>query len=113
MNAKSMSELVAEKVSEAREEGLRANIDEIKVSDVITNLLKGLDAKMQECAKLRAALVGLVGSDDKDELLKIRKAMLTMEAITPEEDMKVSLFAIDTLLDTQPKKSQAGTIVQD
>jgi hypothetical protein len=49
---------------------------------------------------LRKALVGLVGTDDPREL---RRRALTDEPIAVRPDRRVSLYAINMLLRTQPK----------
>lgn len=49
--------------------------------------------------RLRAALVGLIGSDDPAELLRMRDVIAGIMA--DNADKKITLNAIDTLLETQ------------
>lgn len=55
---------------------------------------------VREHAMLRAALVGLVGADSKDDLQGLEAAMRLMPA--PEADKAVTINAIHALLATLP-----------
>lgn len=55
--------------------------------------------KLTNEQKLRAALVRLIGSDDREELLKMRAFV---EVYVPGEDKAMALAGIDALLETQP-----------
>ncbi len=54
-----------------------------------------------DVALLRAALVGLIGSDSKDELLSMEAMMRLLPA--PEEDKAVTINGIHALLATLPR----------
>lgn len=53
---------------------------------------------LKNAATLRAALVGLVGADDKDELRKMDAALRLLPV--PESDKAVTINAINALLAT-------------
>lgn len=54
----------------------------------------------ERCTKLRAALVGLVGADGRDELQQMDTIIRASPA--PEADKAVSLDAIHVLIETLP-----------
>ena len=56
-----------------------------------------------DIAKLRAALVGLVGAETKEELDQMELAMRSVPA--PDADKAVSINAIAALRDTMPNPS--------
>jgi hypothetical protein len=53
--------------------------------------------------KLRAALVGLVGTDDPAELRELLKALSLLEGI-PAQDRAATVTAVVALLDTIPSE---------
>ena len=58
------------------------------------DILDALSAAHAENARMREALVGLVGASDPDELAQMKAIM----SAVPHPDSKAILFAIDTLL---------------
>ncbi|WP_231409656.1 hypothetical protein [Ralstonia solanacearum] len=60
-----------------------------------------LKALQDEVFILRAALVGLVGADDKEELEHMEDAMRALPV--PEHDKAATVLAIQALLATNPK----------
>ena len=59
-----------------------------------------IDELRQENARLRSALVGLIGADNEQELRQMEATMRLLPA--PEEDKAVSINAIHALLATLP-----------
>ena len=63
-------------------------------------MVEELDELRQENARLRSALVGLIGADNEQELRQMEATMRLLPA--PEEDKAVSINAIHALLATLP-----------
>ena len=59
-----------------------------------------IDELRKENARLRSALVGLIGADSEQELRQMEATMRLLPA--PEEDKAVSINAIHALLATLP-----------
>ncbi len=59
---------------------------------------------LNEIARLRAALVGLIGADGEDDLRQMEAAMRMLPV--PEEDKAVSINAIHALLATMTTNAQ-------
>lgn len=63
-----------------------------------------IDELRQENARLRSALVGLIGADSEQELRQMEATMRLLPA--PEEDKAVSINAIHALLATLPVNAE-------
>ena len=74
--------------------------EEDYINDVQYFMQAEIDELRQENARLRSALVGLIGADSEQELRQMEATMRLLPA--PEEDKAVSINAIHALLATLP-----------
>jgi len=74
--------------------------EEDYINDVQYFMQAEIDELRNENARLRSALVGLIGADSEQELRQMEATMRLLPA--PEEDKAVSINAIHALLATLP-----------
>ena len=80
--------------------------EEDYINDVQYFMQAEIDELRQENARLRSALVGLIGADSEQELRQMEATMRLLPA--PEEDKAVSINAIHALLATLPVNAEVS-----
>lgn len=93
-------------IDELRQENAAVMRNNNELLDQRFGLMEQVGTLNAENARLRSALVGLIGADSEQELRQMEATMRLLPA--PEEDKAVSINAIHALLATLPVNAEVS-----
>ena len=99
---------MVEELDELRQENAAVMRNNNELLDQRFGLMEQVGTLNAENARLRSALVGLIGADSEQELRQMEATMRLLPA--PEEDKAVSINAIHALLATLPVNAKVSGV---